>query len=367
MQRKKGDGSFRKLSNGSVEFTVSIDNDIYGKRQRKFFYGKTEADCRKKYKEFLKEGEKQPGKLKERTLSSWLDEWLPTYKQHKVEASTYADYVYLANHVKEHRIGGMKLTQVKPIHVTEYFASKSEYSHSFIKRSKFLLNAAFECAVDNEFCDRNPVRRAEVANKPQGEREAYTEDEARFIVQFAKTDELFGVPAYIMFNTGIRGGEMRALSVDRIDFENRIIKIDRAIKRTGEIGKPKNRKTRYIPLETEVAEFLRTKLQGISGYIIGGDSYTTHSGLRGRHDWFFTRLNLFLAEKGEKPIAMKTIHSSRHTFASIRQKNGMPVAILMEIMGHSSREMTDHYTHVGDVATLTEAVQKYAFLKPMAE
>jgi len=233
MIRKKGDGSFRKLPNGSVEFTVDVGNDAYGVRQRKRFYGKTEAECRKKYKEFIKDGEKQPAKSKEHTLATWLDEWLATYKKGNVEDSTHADYVYLAGHVKGHKIGGMKLSQVKPIHVTEYFASKIELSQSFRKRSKFLLNAAFECGIDNDFCDRNPVRRAEIAKKTQGEKEPFTENDAKTIAGFAKTDELFGVAMYIMLNTGVRAGEMRAMQVSQIDFDNGFIVIDRAVKRTG--------------------------------------------------------------------------------------------------------------------------------------
>ena len=81
-------------------------------------------------------------------------------------------------------------------------------------------------------------RRAEIAKKSQPEKEAFTESDVRTIIDFSKTDELFGITMYIMFNTGIRGGEMRALTVDRIDFENGVITIDRAIKRTGELGNP---------------------------------------------------------------------------------------------------------------------------------
>ena len=161
------------------------------------------------------------------------------------------------------------------------------------------MNAAFECAVDNDLCVKNPVKRAEIAKKSQPEKTAYTEDEVRIILEFAKTDDLFGVPIYVMFNSGIRAGEMRALSVDRIDFENGIIKIDRSVKRTGELGKPKNGKTRYIPLEDDVLEFLKSKLYGKSGYIIGENIFTTHSGLRGRHEWFFDRLNRHFESKGK--------------------------------------------------------------------
>ena len=51
--RKKGDGSFRKLKTGQIELTVSDGYDIFGKRLRYRFYGATEAECRKKYKEFI--------------------------------------------------------------------------------------------------------------------------------------------------------------------------------------------------------------------------------------------------------------------------------------------------------------------------
>jgi integrase len=130
----------------------------------------------------------------------------------------------------------MKLSAVKPLNVTEYFAQKSEYSHSFLKRSKFLLNAAFEAAIDNDLADRNPVRRAEVVRKVQPEKEPFTEDEARTIIDFAKTDEHFGVPMFIMLNSGIRSGEMRGMSVEQLDLENGVITVDRAVKHTVELG-----------------------------------------------------------------------------------------------------------------------------------
>ena len=150
MQRKKGDGSFKKFPNGTVEFTVSVGCDLYGKRKRKKFYGSTETECRMKYKEFIKGGEKQQSNSKEYTLSRWLDTWLKTYKEKKVEASTYRDYLYIIGRVKNHKIGGMKLSQVKSLHITEFFTSIMNYSHDVRKKTRFLLNGAFECAIDND-------------------------------------------------------------------------------------------------------------------------------------------------------------------------------------------------------------------------
>jgi integrase len=325
MQRKKGDGSFKKFPNGTIEFTVSVGCDLYGKRKRKKFYGSTETECRTKYKEFIKGGEKQPIKTKEHTLSSWLDEWLRIYKENKVEGSTYKDYVYLVTHISKHKIGNIKLSQVKSLHVTEFFTSIIDYSHSFRKRMKFLLNGAFESAIDNDFCTKNPVRHAEIAKKSQTEKEPFTEDEARTIIEFAKTDEIFGIPVYIMLNTGIRSQEMRALMVDRIDFVNGIVTIDKAVKRTGELGKPKNGKTRYIPLKPEVLEFLREKINPKTKYILGDSDYVTASALRCYYAAFIKRLNDFLAEKGEKPIPVRSPHILRHTCGTLLQKNGIPM------------------------------------------
>jgi integrase len=362
MARKNHDGSFRKLANGTVEYVVSVGFDAFGKHQRKRFYGKTESECRKKYKEFVEGGYVQTGNASEHTLSSWFDEWLPAYKQHKVEASTYKDYQYLASHVKAHKLGGMRLSQIKPLHVTEYFASKIELSQSFRKRNKFLLNAAFETAIDNDFCTKNPVRRAIIAKKIEPEKCIFSRDEVRTILEFAKDDELFGVAMYIMLNSGVRGQELRALTTDKIDYDHGIIRIDQAVKETGEIGLPKNGKPRIVPLESGVAEFLKTRLHGKSGYIIGGADFVTKHGFRGRYDCFFDRLNKHLVSEGKGPINGKSAHKTRHSFTTLRQHSGMPRSKVEAIVGHGAKDITDNYTHFSDVAILTETVREYPYL-----
>jgi len=360
--RKNGDGSFRKLPNGSIEFAVSIGFDDYGKHQRKRFYGKTESECRKKHKEYIKGGEKQEIKVMGYTLSVWLDEWLKIYKENNVQASTYTEYVRFANHIKSRKIGSMELSQVKPIHITELFSDLSKYSHSFRKRMRFLINGAFECAIDNSFCEKNPVRRAVIAKKAEKQREAFSEDDVRTIINFAKTDKLFGIPILIMFHTGIRSGEMRALSMDKIDFENGIITIDTAVKQTGEIGVTKNGKTRYIPIKSDVARFLKKNLRETTKYIVGDTYYVTQAGFRSRYNKFFCRLNKTLTNLGAEPIVKKSPHSCRHTYGTLLQKHGMPIAIVSELLGHHSTDVTDKYTHLKDVSVLTQAVEKYALV-----
>ena len=357
MPRKKGEGSYQKLPNGTFEFSVELGRDIYGKRQRKRFYGQTEAECRKKYKQFLKDGE--PETVSQNlTLSVWVEKWLVTYKKGSVSEGTYSDYESLAAHVKSHKLGGLKLPQVKPINVTDFFADKKEYSYSFLKRMRFLINAAFEDAIDNELCDKNPVRRAVIPKKQQPPKEAFTEEETKTIVEFAKTDHLFGVAIYIMFNTGIRSQEMRALRLVSFDFANGIITIDRAVKRNGELGLPKNNKTRFIPIKPEAVDFIRDNLR-CGRYIIGDMDYVSKEGFRSRYNCFFDRLNKHLLRKGKEPIVVKSPHATRHTYATLLQKRGMPIAMVSALLGHESTDVTDKYTHVNDVNILTHAVRQY--------
>lgn len=79
--RKKGDGSFRKLKTGQIELTISDGYDIFGKRLRYRFYGSTESECRKKYKEFIKSGGESKRATDNYSLSEWIPVWLDTYKK----------------------------------------------------------------------------------------------------------------------------------------------------------------------------------------------------------------------------------------------------------------------------------------------
>ena len=358
--RKKGDGCFKKLPNGTVEFSVELPRNIYGKRIRKCFYGKDEKECRKKYKEFLKTDE-PTSVSQEHTLASWADKWLTTYKKDRVSEGTYDDYTGLVAHIKKHDIGNMKLCEVKPIHITGFFGDKIEYSHSFIKRMKFLLNAVFESAIDNDYCTKNPVRRAEIPKKTQGEKEAFTDEQVGQILSFAKNDNLFGLAITIMFNTGIRSGEMRALTTDKIDIKNRIITVDKAVKSNGKLGLTKSNKPRVVPLSSEFAAYLSEKLDHGRYYIVGNSSFVTKEGFRSRYHCFFNRLNKHLASIGKPPIERKSPHSTRHTTATLWHKSGMPLGIVSALLGHHSTEVTDKYTHVDDVTTLTQAIDKFEF------
>ena len=45
-----------------------------------------------------------------------------------------------------------------------------------------------------------------------------------------------------------------------------------------------------------------------------------------------------------------TFHSLRNTAVSLMKNAGIPEGVVMELIGHESKAMSAHYTHVGDEA-----------------
>lgn len=354
MKRKDGDGTFRKKPNGRVEYLVSFGYDMYGKRIRKSFSGKTEAECRRKAKEYQKKLDGEEIALNDMLLSDWLQKWVKTYKQHTVQSSTYNEYLYIISIICNHKISKMCIADIKPVHISDFFGEVTDYSRTIIKKLRFILNGAFEAAIDNELCYKNPVRRAAIPQKQQEEKTAYTDAEAQEIHDFAIKDSLFGIPMLILLHTGIRSGELRALRYCDIDIKDRCIHIFHSIKKDESLGLPKNGKARTVPITIEFAALLDDLLQGKAGecYIIGDSKkYTSAAGLRGRYNAFFRRLHNSGSE-----VPLKSPHCIRHTYSTAMQRAGVPLAIVSAILGHSSTDVTDKYTHLDNIEDLRNAI-----------
>ena len=61
-----------------------------------------------------------------------------------------------------------------------------------------------------------------------------------------------------------------------------------------------------------------------------------------------------------------SFHSLRHSSVSFLKEAGVPAAVVMQLVGHESEVMSQHYTTVGAEA-LTAAVEKFPSLKPEEE
>lgn len=362
-KRDNGDGTFRTLPNGTIEYTISYGYDAYGKRQRKRFYGKNPSDCKRRAKDFFKEVGTEKAAVVDYTLGQWLDRWLKSYRGKRIQAgkkqiqqSTLDEYQVYADRIKKYKISNVKLIDVKPIMLSDFFNDDlAKYSHTVIKKTRFLLNAAFEAAIENDYCYKNPMRTAAIPQKAPGTKEAFTDEQVSVITEYAPLDSDFGVAALLLFHAGLRSEELRAIGP--ADINGRIVTIDKAIKESGELGPTKNGKPRIVPLPKDVSKTVGQLMKNMNQtYILGGEEFIGKDTLRSKYNAFFRRLNVWCAENKKPQITRLPPHCCRHTFSTQLRRKGVALETVSALLGHSELSVTEGYTHLNILDDLINAI-----------
>lgn len=140
----------------------------------------------------------------------------------------------------------------------------------------------------------------------------------------------------LLLNYGLRVSEAAAIKIKHLDI----------FKKTIFIAAGKGNKRRYLPMLLE-----------------DEDIFITMAETRDSEDFLLpTRLRYhyqirYVIRKRIEQICNKTNinpHSLRHTYATMMINNGMSINSIKELLGHSSIETTQLYTHVG-IAALKES------------
>ncbi len=359
--RKRGDGyELRAYING----------------KQRSFSGKTEAEVKKRYKDFKKEFELPPRRMPlqqcDMLVSEYVEFYLKTYKYETVKYSTYdrLESCYI-NHIKDDVLGRKMLRKVTSDDLQEYFnRKKMQLKPSSLRKIKEVLHPCFEHALQNDYIVRNPLVSVRLPSEKNVNCEEeddkdpiYTDEEIAKILEISRT-ELFMekakryryAPMYVfILNTGLRIGECVALKWSDIDFENRILTVrhgatifkDRT--RNAKVQVISTTKTekgvRCIPLNNTAMKMLtemkyrNQRLDLVCDFVF--PSYKcTDLNIRSVQDTF---------ERICKDIGVehKGLHALRHTFGSILIRNNVDIKVVSEILGHTSVKFTyDKYIHV---------------------
>lgn len=287
------------------------------------------------------------------TVDAWFDVWFKQKKQ-QVRKSTYERYAIQYKNCIQEYIGQMIISDVRPIHCQNIIneLNTKGLKPSSIELVKIVLKMIFQCAVDNQIIQSNPVK-VQLPKKEKMERRVLTKSEQSLFLEYAKKLMHYNTYAFVL-QTGLRCGEVTGLKWSDIDFKKRIISISRSVnydkdeKRFIENPTKTESGKRTIPLTETAYQILIEQKKANEGkpIVLGYHEYVFLNSKGNPINRVYYDKNLYSVSK-VLGIESFSMHTLRHTFATRCIESGMKPKTLQKILGHSKISMTmDLYVHV---------------------
>ena len=159
----------------------------------------------------------------------------------------------------------------------------------------------------------------------------------------------------LLYQTGMRRAELAALEDKDVDVKGRQIRV---------FGK--RRKERIVPMGEQLAVEVQDYLQVKNEILTGSEGFGTFLVRKKKNgEWVAlgaaTLYNIVRARMGDVSTLKKhSPHVLRHTFATTMLNNGADIRTIQTLLGHSSLEATQVYTHT----TFEQVKQVYEAAHP---
>lgn len=314
--------------------------DWTGKRKRKKKEGfKRKKDAADFEREFLNKQSNNTDINFENLVSIYLEDI-----KNKIRITTYNQKEFIVNSKIVPYFKDLKINDITPNHIRKWQNEiiKNNYSDTYLKTINVQLSAIFNFAVKYYNLSSNPVVKAGSMGKKNADTiNFWTVDEFKTFMQYIKKP-IYKLIFNILFWTGMRIGELMALTYRDIDLENKIINIDKSytkLKKKDIIDDPKTPKsTRSIT----IPDFLCQEIEDYKSKM-----YEIKENQR-----IFTMskqsvnqmLNRICKKAGVKKIR---IHDLRHSHASLLIELNFTPLLVSKRLGHENIETTlNTYSHL---------------------
>lgn len=368
-KRKYGEGSIYQRKDG--RWVAKFKGE--GMTKPRVVYAKSEPEAKRKLRELKKDAAKGLVKSTSRRFGDYADQWLYTFKLHSVEDSSFDKYesAYLT-HIKP-AFGKMQLASIHSEQLQKLLVEKSQtLSLTVVKIIYIILSEIFSYAHSEGDLSRNPMHNVKMPKKatfkPEREIVALESDEVRAVERIAEMKNKNGRPCIMqahalvfLVHTGLRCGEFLALKWSDIDFESRIVTVNKNLSMVYDRDKDgvriKHKKARIkctktasgnriVPLNTKAIAALNSlKAVYREMDIVSNSVAVTRKGTTLSSDQLRRVLRRVLAYAGiDKPF---TLHQLRHTFATQALNAGIPITVVSKWLGHANISVTyNTYIHV---------------------
>ncbi len=305
------------------------------------------------------------------TVDAWYEYWINLKRRVLRKRTIYSYEFYYKKHVKLY-MGKMLLSEVNSLLCQKVLLDMADkgLKTSTIKIVKSFMFSLFESAKENGIIDYNPCNRKIEARigKDSEERMALTLEEQRKLLSVVSETRNECQFRFIL-QTGIRISELTGLKWSDIDFDKKVMNIERILSynqatRTFEYGPPKSKAgIRCVPLTDEAIKILKKKKEQNKKLKVipleWSDLIFLSKNGTPVHTTTYDRSLKIICEKAK--IRCISVHILRHTFATRCIEGGMLPKILQKILGHSNIAMTMNlYVH----ATEDEKIKEIEMVAP---
>ncbi len=221
--------------------------------------------------------------------------------------------------------GLLRLHEIEPKAVEGYMRQRlQEVSPRTVNMEVGLLKAMLNKSVEWNLISSNPIKQVKKIKQHQGRladvsRVRYL-DKDEFAKLLEHCDDKLRAIVLLAVNTGLRKGEIQNLSLNDVDFQSRVFKIERQ----------KNQEVSRLPLNATAFGILLELKRNSTGE-------------RPFNYNFRKSFETAIRRSGVKDFHF---HDLRHTFASWLVMAGIPIYTVKELMRHKDIKMTTRYAHL---------------------
>lgn len=321
--------------------------DWTGAKKRKKKEGfKKESEAKKFEREFLSKQQNDCGISFKSLVELYLED-----ASTRVRITTLENKKYIINLKILPYFEKMNVNDITPNHIRKWQNKliKEGYSSTYLRLINNQISAIFNFAIKYYNLSSSPALKAGSMGKKNAESmQFWTVDEFKNFIEF--NDKSISALAFkVLFWTGIRSGELMALTFKDIDLVNKTLSINKTYTRlNGEdiINEPKTPKSkRVLAISDSLCEDVKEYKDELYDYK--------------ETDRIFHFTKFFLKHEMQRVckksgVKQIRIHDLRHSHASLLIELGFTPLLISERLGHEKVQTTlDTYSHLypnkGDV------------------
>jgi integrase len=303
-------------------------------------------------------------------LDEWFDRWMEIYKERTVRANTQREYTHIYNQDISPYIGRRCINTFVKSDIQRIIDLASDRGLGYERQHKIkvILTDMFQRAIEDSLMVNNPAKGVIIRAKKVVNARALTLDEQKEF--FAAAEGTFYCNFfYVAVNTGMRPGELYALQLDDVHFDEGYIDVNKTLvyqkylsddRKTYHVEPPKTQQSvRKVPINSKCREYLERQFELkriVANYkpkeqndYLFVTKYNTRMNGQILRQAIETIVNKINYDKEDDLFARFKGHTFRHTFATRCFEAGIEPKVIQNYLGHASLKMTmDLYTHVTD-------------------